>query len=123
MNLQKAQLEGATLREAQLQDANLRGTWLLDAELSEADLQEANLESATLPRALQQGANLKGLESLKLPTGEVEKNHPVSNRQNLVSGNPLNSVKTFLTSYWRRPVSAFLLPILGWVWQTFVQGK
>ena len=51
VSLQRANLQGAYLRDANLKGADLRGAVLEDADLSWAILQKANLEDADLTRA------------------------------------------------------------------------
>ena len=65
LDLQSAQLQGASLEKAQLQGADLQWAQLQGADLCGAQLQEANLQSAQLQgaylkRAKLQGADLSG---------------------------------------------------------------
>ena len=76
VDLEGADLRGASLREANLEGADLRGADLREANLFEADLRGANLLDADLRGADLSGANIRGakleeasLEGAILPTG------------------------------------------------------
>lgn len=59
---ERADLEGANLKDADLQDANLREADLWGANLQNADLRGANLQHAGLRFAGLRGANLEGTD-------------------------------------------------------------
>lgn len=51
---------------------------------------------------------------IRLPFGEEKKDHPVLDREIVVSVNPVYSMKSFVATYWKWIVTALLLPLLGW---------
>ncbi|MEH1798994.1 MAG: AAA family ATPase [Nostoc sp.] len=62
VNLSKAYLRGACLRDADLSGANLSRAFLYDANLSQAELSRANLSGADLSESKLTGANLCGCD-------------------------------------------------------------
>ena len=61
-NLRDADLQGANLRDADLRGADLQGADLRGADLRGADLQGADLQRANLRGADLQGADLRGAD-------------------------------------------------------------
>jgi len=59
--------------------------------------------------------------SIILPFGEERKDHPVLDREITVQVNPVYSVKVFIIAYWKWIVTALILPLIGWVWKTYMK--
>lgn len=58
---------------------------------------------------------------IRLPFGEERKDHPVLEREIVVRVNPVYSVKSFIFTYWKWIVTALILPLIGWVWETYIK--
>jgi len=52
-----------------------------------------------------------------LPFGEKVKDHPVLDKEVIVSVNLIYTIKTFVFTYWKWLVTAILIPLIGWLWQ------
>ncbi|TAN66344.1 MAG: hypothetical protein EPN17_14110 [Methylobacter sp.] len=57
---------------------------------------------------------------IRLPFGEEKKDSPVLDREITVQVNPTYSVKLFLMTYWTWLVTALILPLIGWLWKTYM---
>jgi hypothetical protein len=93
VSLQRANLQGAYLRDANLKGADLRGAVLEDADLSWAILQKANLEDADLTRAKLHCTRLEkaNLAGVKLEVFDI--NWPYLHNAKIQMGNRVFTLK------------------------------
>jgi hypothetical protein len=58
---------------------------------------------------------------IRLPHGEERKDHPVLDKSVLVKVNHLYSTKVFVITYWKWIATAIILPMMGFIWKTFIK--
>ena len=58
---------------------------------------------------------------LKMDHTEEKKDHPVLDREIVVKVNLVYSIKSFILKYWKWIVTALILPLIGWIWKTYIK--